>query len=791
MLQSKFAKKNLRFKAQKIFTDRTQPRTVFRESIEAIAQKPRGIVNYYGKGGIGKTSLLRNILSGSGELYARKKAPAFCNIFLSLDAFEYGNPVNILTGIRNGVQGDCGLFDYAMTQYYAKARMTIEEIKNKNNLLSSSVMGILNEAISLVTASACIPVSILGKCASLIKDVQLRTKYRDEIAQIATLNEFEIFERLPYYLGICINNAYEKGKFHVLFLDSYESLLNRTVGGTPSTDPEEWLREFFLSCEHIRIVIASRDKLRWDRLDPEWSDLIDAHLLRDLSEEDSLWFLGQVPIAEEETAKKIAKHAAGVPLYLDMCVDLYEAAKNRGEPFDADALGEKGLITDRYIRHLSDKDSYALKVLSVPRMFRLQFAKQLLAKQNLAYTADELRVLCEKSVVLPLNESRQLYKVDESVRSHLLEHMREEEKADILEDIFDCISAEKGACVFPYFASALDTLIADPPCFEKLYKKVFAIAEFYAGAGYWRELHVFLRKYLRAENEKLRALAVIAEILYLRRSGSLQEAEKFIENNPVTKEQAGVWHYYYRFLCIHVRHLLGHYDESLAAYRALLDEMELVRHALPAHLYALVAIKYADLLFLKGNFEESLARTEELLKSGDLSMDDRLELIRLKGHNYRFRRQNRQAELVYSSALQFAKEYNMRSANGKLYTNLTETLCTEKPMQALVWYKRSIAENKKLENYIELGKAYAAGAVAYAKVRDTKTALSLAMLALETAKQTNYRSGQAFALAALAYVCKEAGDAEKSAAYLAQLKTLLDELNVYRYILGWFANEQN
>ena len=85
MLQSKFAKKNLRFKAQKIFTDRTQPRTVFRESIEAIAQKPRGIVNYYGKGGIGKTSLLRNILSGSGELYARKKAPAFYNIFLRLE----------------------------------------------------------------------------------------------------------------------------------------------------------------------------------------------------------------------------------------------------------------------------------------------------------------------------------------------------------------------------------------------------------------------------------------------------------------------------------------------------------------------------------------------------------------------------------------------------------------------------------------------------------------------------------------------------------------------------------
>ena len=788
MLQSKFSKKNDSFKAQKLFTDRTEPREVFRRSMLSLADRPKEIINYYGKGGIGKTTLLKKIIAGSPEVYAQIREKTVYNVFVSLDAFEYGNPVNILTAIRSGIQGDCGLFDYAVMQYYAKARMSVEEIRNRNHNLSMTVMGILNEVISIATASASIPVSILDKCISFIKDARIRTKYREEIAEIATLTEFELFERLPYYLGLCIANSAEKKKYHVIFLDSYESMLNRTVGGTPSADPEEWLKELFLASENVRIVIASRDRLRWDRQDPDWGEFLNAHRLNDLSAEDSLWFLERVPVTEPDIAKSIAAHAAGVPLYLDMCVDLYESAKNRGERFDADALDGKTMITDRYMRHLSDKDSYAVRVICVPRVFEPRFAQRLLAMQHLDYSTDELNILLDKSIILPLNEKRSLYKVDESVRNHLLERMPDEQKTAILEDIFACIASEKGAAVFPYFASALDTLIAHPACLAQLYGQVFRLSEFYAGAGYWLEMHDLLKKYTQSENALLRTLAVVIEIIYLRRSRELARADAFIRTHPVTKADAGEWYYLYRFLCIHVRHLMGHYDESLAAYRALLDDMDLVRPTISPHIYHLTAIKYADLLFLKGEFDASLAQTQALLDAPDLSVDDRLELLRLKGHNYRFRRMNEQAERIYASALRFAKDYRLHSANGKLYTNMTETLCCDRPKEALQWYRRSVKENSPIESYIELGKAHAAAAVAYARLREFDRADETAEKALAATEKTGYRAGRAFALAALAYVRHCEGKEEESRRHFLEMKALLEELNVYLYIIGWFEN---
>lgn len=786
MLQSKFAKKSQDFKAQKIFTDRKEPRAVFRDSIAEFDEVPRRIINYYGKGGVGKTTLLRNIVLESGSVYAEYKKKSITNIFVSLDAFEYSNPVNILTAIRNGIKGDCTLFDYAMTQYYAKARMTIDEIKNKNKFISDTVMSMLNEVASIATANICVPMTMIGKLASLIKDAYIKEKYKQEIKEIASLNEFDIFERLPYYLGICINNAARKGKYHVVFLDSYESLLNRTVGGTPSVKQEEWLQEFFLSCDSVRIVIASRDRMRWDKQDAEWSEFLDRHRLDDLSDEDSRWFLEHVPIAEPDVIDAIVKRTAGAPLYLDMCVDIYESNKNAGTPFDPDSIASGELIVDRYMRHLTSKDRYAVKVIAVPRRFTVEFAQELLRRQNLGYTIDELYELMEKSVFVPIDEQNKVFKVDESVRNNLMSRLDTERKTDILEDILDCILAENGASVYPYFGSALETLIQNPPCFDKLYGKIFGLVDFYANAGYWRELHALLGKHVGSDSKKLAALAVVNEITYLRRSGDIHKALGFISSHPIDAPAMDEWAYLYKYLCIQINHLSGRYDESIAAYKALLDEMDLVRHTVPTHVYTVVALKYADLLFLKGDFAESLARTEQMLQSAELSVDDRLELIRLKGHNYRFRRQPAEAQAVYMSALKLIEENNMRIHLGKLYTNMTETLCTVNPLQAIEWYKKSVEENGATENAIELGKTYAAGAVAYAKAGDADTGLELAQRALDTATESGYNSGRAFALAAQAYVLSLAGKKAESEQCYKKLTALLAELNVYKYIAEWF-----
>lgn len=782
MLKSKFAKKKEIFQARKIFTDRLEPSAAFSKSIREIEEKPQEIIVYYGKGGIGKSTLLKKLQKNAEESYAEQKGKRFYSIFISLDAYEYANPVNILMSIRNGVHGDCSLFDYALLQYFAKTKMTVEELMSKGNIFSSPVMEIINDIVNLGTAQMCIPTAALKKCVSLIKDIRFKERYKEEIQELAELNEFDLFERLPYYLGICLSYAEEKGNYHVIFMDSYESVLARTLGGTPSVDKEEWLKEFFLSSSVIRIVIASRERIRWEKEDEEWSFYLNQHLLKNLSEQDSRWFLQQVPIEDETAVNVIVEHSGGVPLYLDMCVDIYEADYNAGRPFDMEPLQKGERIIDRYIRHLSKKDQYAVKVLSMPRSFGEKFARELLKKQNLIYSSEELLELFEKSIILSIEEQKGRWKVDESVRRHLYEKMEWSRKKEIFDDLLWCIGKEKKGKSFPYFAASIEMFVKEPEYLKGIEPEILREIDFYANAGFWNELHTCFQQYVENENELLHTFAVMEELIWLRRTGQLKTAELFAEQYPLRRENLGVWFYMYEYMKIQIRHLRGHYDESIQGYEKLVDEMTLIRTMIPGHIYQLVCMKYADVLFLKGNFQESLAIVENLLVDSETAIVDQIELLRIKGHIFRFQKQYRQAELIYRSILKKIQEEGLCAYEGKLYTNMTEVLCVTDPDEALVWYQKSMEENSRMGQDIEIGKTQAAASAALTTKGDYSEGELLAKQAVLTAEKTGYKAGRAFALAALRYAYKMAGEKKKEENAAKQLQEQLQEIGVYLYI---------
>lgn len=783
MLKSRFSKSTAGFKAQKLFTDRVEPRAVFAQSVEAWPERPQEIVVYYGKGGIGKSSLLKNLAAEAQTVYDRLPDRQIRSIMVSLEAYDFANPVNILMAIRNGVSGDCGLFDYAMLQYCAKAKLNVEENMQKNSMLSSPVMGVLNEIIALGTMSACIPTATIQKCVELIKDRRFRARYKDEIEELAGLNEFEIFERLPYYLGLCIGFAAERGQYHVLFLDSYESLLARTEQGAFSADREDWLKELFLSAGAIRIVIASRDRLRWPQEDPEWDDYMQQHLLENLSEQDSRWFLEQVPIRDQAVIDAIVKNAGGVPLYLDMCVSIYEDDMNGGREFELTSAQNGEKIISRYIRHLTGKDKQAIKILAAPRWFDLRFADELLRRRQVLYEAEELSALLEKSIFLPVDEARGLWKVDESVRLHQRARIGREQAAVLLGSILDCLIQTPEGRYYPHLSLVIETVCAWPDILETIGERCIQAVEYYANMGFWAELHTMLAGYTDSPDRRLRALAVVEELIYLRRVGRLRDAQALGESHPLDKDDLGVWYYMYRYIRIQIKHLLGFYDESLAAYDRLREEMSLIRPLIPDHIYLAPCMKYADLLFLKGRFDESLALVESLLAEKGLSAGDKIELLRIKGHIYRFRQGYEQAAIIYQAALQLAEEQDLRASRGKLYTNMAEALCVTDPGQALVWYERAREENYAAGNDIELGKAYAAASAARTASGEPEEGIMLARQAIATAEKTGYRSGQAFGLTVPFYALKTAGrDGEADGARQA-LASLIGEIGVYEYLL--------
>ena len=783
MLKSKFSKQKTGFKAQKIFTDRVEPRDVFRHSIQSFETLPQQIITYYGKGGIGKSSLLKTLFSEAESIYNDVSNITCHSVFVSLDAYDFANPVNILMAIRNGIVGDCGLFDYAMLQYCSKAKLSVEEIMQKNSVLSSPVVGVLNELISLGTASAVIPTATIQKCISLIKDHKLKHKFKEDIEEMASLNEFELFERLPYYLGLCITNAAESGHYHVIYLDSYESLLSRTEFGTVSVDREDWVKELFLSSEVIRFIIASRDRMRWDRDDPEWGEYLQQHLLSNLSDEDSRWFLHQVPIEDKAVVDTIIANAGGVPLYLDMCVSIYEDDVNSGKPFEMTSAQNGEKIISRYIRHLNAKDKNAIRILAAPEAFDLDFAKRLLQKQLLTYEAEEMKELLDKSIFIIVDEQRGLWKVDESVRLHQRETIGPERMQSVLETMLDCVLEQPVGKYYMHLALVLETVCDKPALLDKLLEKCIQGVELFADIGFWTELHDSLSFFVEDINERLMSLAVMAEIVYLRRTGKLTQAQAFIEKHPLSKDILGLWYYMYAYHRIQVRHLLGYYDESLEAYDSLKREMDLIRPLIPDHIYLAPAMKYADLLFLKGRFDESLALVDELLKGSGIGIGDQIELLRIKGHIYRFQERYAEAELIYRAALKLAEDNDLRSFTGKLFTNMTEVLCVRDPEQALVWFDKAQRANSAVENTIELGKALAAASAAYTTLGDYVNGARFGQQAVSTAEASGYRSGKAFALVVLCYAYKQSGLEMEYTECLEMLQDVISQIHVYEYLL--------
>ena len=179
-LQSRFRQRQeSTFRATKIFTDRTEPRKVYADSIAAweAGRKEQEILVYYGFGGIGKSKLLK-------ELMAAPRRDTIRNIFVSLDAFEFGNPVNVLMSMRNQMTVDCGLFDHALLQYSAKAQLTPEELIRKVDSRNEQLFGILNELISLGTGSLSIPTAILQRSVNFIRDLDFKRKYRAELEEL-------------------------------------------------------------------------------------------------------------------------------------------------------------------------------------------------------------------------------------------------------------------------------------------------------------------------------------------------------------------------------------------------------------------------------------------------------------------------------------------------------------------------------------------------------------------------------------------------------------------------------
>jgi len=365
----------LRKNAHQLFTDREEPRKAFWNTLRKLEENPGSsqIITYYGEGGIGKTWLLQDLkrrlerldpendenLFDDGFVFRGEYIPVIYNLETSTDVIE------MLCQIRYSLyQLDENLpfplFDCAIKKY--------KEITGKNLVSAEggSDSFLAKYEKYLDTAAMFIPQlgqlqtiygyvkkggSWLTKGLEKINDKKLRNLYSEYFEAITTSETADdIRDNIAEFFKTDLNIA-DRDYSIVFFIDTFELLTYKTGLST-----HNWLTgELAKETKNTLWVFAGRNRI--------YKDFDNEHLLGDLSEEDTKYYLKEkVGITDEEVIERIYEITHGTPIFLDICVQNY---RNEGEPPAASFQNlNKEQLLKRYVKYLSDSERLVIRIMS-------------------------------------------------------------------------------------------------------------------------------------------------------------------------------------------------------------------------------------------------------------------------------------------------------------------------------------------------------------------------------------------------------------------------------------------
>lgn len=348
-------------KAVRMFTDREEPRAAFWKQYNAVKAELQQdsnvhVLNFYGIGGIGKSSLLKKLIS---EMKEELSAPRY--IYIDLSNGQESRAV--LDKMRNMLADTYGfsfpLFELASYVYAQKlgdkvSPLEVQALTKKSPILSFMmsaagsipVLGVATKVLSLADQGVAVVRSYLKN-------------HSRELKQIEFFEAEELYKKLPALFAIDLTyNLEDTDEPLVIFLDTYEALVNELSSiGEPLT-ADEWIRGdegLVQYAANTLWVISGREKLKWERFDRELGESVESHILGNLSQSDSEHFLEQAGIIDGKLRTQLYALTNGTPVYLDLCVDQFSRMLNEGIKPEISLFGQNTfeLIT-RFIRYMDN-----------------------------------------------------------------------------------------------------------------------------------------------------------------------------------------------------------------------------------------------------------------------------------------------------------------------------------------------------------------------------------------------------------------------------------------------------
>ena len=410
--------------AQRQFTDREGFIAAFQKALaESRTVEPHVLV-YYGVGGIGKSSLRREL----GKLVAEQDRVV--SAVLDFETPSYRDMETALFALRKSLLSSFKVhfptFDIAYAVYWQKSRPQTPMTEDNLSLMQDSM--VLSD---LLAAGGVVPIIgvlprlpyLFARGRKVVQDWWVR-RGSTELKELPTLEPQVIAERLPGFWAADLKDHMERtGQRVVLFLDTYEALTGGERSEARLRQRDEWVRETVAHVPEVLWVVCGREKLRWEEVDADWQSCLDQHLMGGLSDSDAQRFLQSCGIESAAVREAVVKGSEGVPYYLDIAVDswLEISERKRREPEPQDFAHTPLEVFDRFLRHLTQPEIETLKVLSVPRFWDCELFERLVTRFQTGFPLTAFQDLCRFSFI---SESAAVdsYTMHQLMRQSLQEH---------------------------------------------------------------------------------------------------------------------------------------------------------------------------------------------------------------------------------------------------------------------------------------------------------------------------------------------------------------------------------
>lgn len=763
-----------------VFLDRRDQLRLVQSHLDLMNNDPAHfrVFEIIGLGGVGKTRLLNEVRRHARDQQGIKEV-----LWVGLEAEASNTETGPLRALRDQLSFDCLLFDTAILTYGAAVGQPAASGASRGVVRSVAYRSV--ELAGPAALGIPLPVTFAADIYRFVsRRVGMTRRYgRNEFEAIDDLRRQpnELRKRLPHYFGLDIQRRLTASRRGIIiFFDGYENQAATTL-----LKRSPWLREFVGTLSRGIHVVSTREPLGWTPAD--WDDVTQTVIIGELPEPESRRMtrdrLGEVPAAIEEL---LLRGSRQIPFFLEAGIDAYELEDNSSlqRPGPAPPVSR-----DFFVKHLVDHlerphQDIAVALASV-QVFDRGLYEYLIQALHIPISVLQFDEFLEWFFVAPLGDG--MFKTHDI----LTEFVRQSS------DYTPARNAALAAATRHLSAVCMGSDLSGQDSYlrilhallsgwltvesmpvkstEALIDAAFRLHD----AGYWNELARLTETISSNADHDAAIVARLFFALSSRRTAGPEAALAQLEGIEDHLGRLGRHQRAVEVEAAYLSEISGNYT------RARLELHNLDRSAVPfdpterSHLRA--RLYNADMLVMDGRFIEA---SRLLLEASELvglhSPLDWAELVRHRGHAFRFSFLLEEAEHLYLQALRSC--VGAPAMIGKLQTNLAETYCWSDPNRALKAAESATELNLKLGNRIEIAKCDAARAIALAKKGEYRAAEDAALRASAEAEGATYPAGLAFALQAVAISAGIEGQPGGLRRALAALRSRVDALGTYGHL---------